>query len=150
MSEAKKTKFEGELKRLRGRVAELEENWKRAVADSRNLERRTKAERETVLRFGNALLLAKLLPVVDALEEAASVIKDSGVRLILKQLREVLRSEGVEEIEADGQKFDPRYHEAIEVVAGEKDQVVEIVAKGYRIGDRIIRPAKVRVGNSKP
>jgi len=146
MSEAKKTKFEGELKRLRGRVAELEENWKRAVADSRNLERRTKAERETVLRFGNALLLAKLLPVVDALEEAASVIKDSGVRLILKQLREVLRSEGVEEIEADGQKFDPRYHEAIEVVAGEKDQVVEIVAKGYRIGDRIIRPVKVKVG----
>ncbi len=152
MTETGKTKSHAsseELAKLKERAAELEENWKRAVADGRNLERRTRMEREAVSQFGNALLLAKLLPVVDALEEAAAIINDSGVLLILKQLREVLNSEGVKEIEAEGQKFDPNLHEAVEVTAGEKDQVIEVVAKGYIMGDRVIRPAKVKVGNSK-
>jgi len=146
MTEAKKTKSKNELQQLKKRVAELEENWKRAVADFRNLERRTNQERKVVAQLANALLIAKLLPVLDSLEEAAAAIKDSGVRLILKQLREVLESEGVEEIEAADRPFDPRYHEAVATVEGEKGRVVEVVAKGYRIGDRIIRPAKVKVG----
>lgn len=136
----------GELKK---RCQELENNWKRAAADYQNLEKRTAKENEEFRKFANAALILKILPVLDGLERAAPPQADEGVRLVLKRLLEVLAGEGVEEIEALGKDFDPHRHDCLEVVKGsEEGKVVEVLARGYKIGERIIRPARVRVAKN--
>lgn len=125
---------------------ELEEKYLRALADYQNLEKRVEREKETFVKFANAVLILKMLPVLDNLERASEHLKDQGIELVIKQFKEALSSEGVTEIEAAGQAFDPQLHEAVEKVSGEEDKVMEVVEKGYKLGEKVIRPAKVKVG----
>lgn len=125
---------------------ELEERLKRTMADYQNLERRIEEERKLLSKLSAMLLVEKLLPVLDNLENAQSHLKDEGLEMVIKQFKEILTQEGVEEIEAIGQQFNPNEHEAIETQAGENDNTVaRVVAKGYKIEDKVIRPAKVVV-----
>lgn len=125
---------------------ELENQLKRTLADYQNLERRIDEERRLLSKLSAALLIEKLLPVLDNIESAQKHLNDQGLELVIKQFKETLQSEGVEEIDAQGQEFDPRYHEAIEAEAGETDNMVaRVVAKGYKIEDKVLRPAKVVV-----
>lgn len=125
---------------------ELEERLKRTMADYQNLERRIEEERKLLSKLSAMLLVEKLLPVLDNLENAQTHLKDEGLEMVIKQFKEILTQEGVEEIEAIGQQFDPSKHEAIETQAGENDNTVaRVVAKGYKIEDKVIRPAKVVV-----
>jgi molecular chaperone GrpE len=132
--------------------------WQRTAADFTNYKRRVDDERETVLRFSNALLIGKLLSVLDdfdrALENVPPDIDDSwveGVRLVERKLRGVLEAEGVTPIEATGLPFDPNVHEAVvhEETADHPDnQVIGELQRGYRLHDRVLRPALVRVANN--
>lgn len=125
---------------------ELEERLKRTMADYQNLERRIEEERKLLSKLSAMLLVEKLLPVLDNLENAQSHLKDEGLEMVIKQFKEILNQEGVEEIEAIGQQFDPNKHEAVEAQTGENDNIVaRVVAKGYKIEDKVIRPAKVVV-----
>jgi len=95
------------------------------------------------------------LPVLDNLESAQSHLNDQGLAMVIKQFNDMLQSEGVEQVEAEGKQFDPNLHEAVEVVdpeqgrgvaEGEKDDsIVKVLAKGYKMNGRVIRPAKVIV-----
>src|SRR3989344_5834207 len=125
---------------------ELEERLKRTMADYQNLERRIEEERKLLSKLSAMLLVEKLLPVLDNLENAQSHLKDEGLEMVVKQFKEILAQEGVEEIEAIGQQFDPNEHEAVEVAEGpDEGRIARVIAKGYKIEDKVIRPAKVVV-----
>lgn len=126
--------------------SELENQLKRALADYQNLERRVSEERALLSQLSSALVVEKFLPVLDNLQSAQSHLNDEGLALVIKQFKEVLSSEGVEELEAEGREFDPHLHEAAEVVAGpDEGKIVKVLANGYKMNDRVIRPAKVVV-----
>lgn len=125
---------------------QLENQLKRALADYQNLERRVGEERTLLSQLSSALVIEKFLPVLDNLESAQSHLNDEGLALVIKQFKEVLTAEGVEELEAEGMEFDPNLHEAAEVTEGETDNlVVKVLANGYKMNDRVIRPTKVVV-----
>ena len=124
----------------------MEAELKRALADYRNLERRIDEERRMLSVLSSVLVVEKLLPVLDNLENAQKHLNDQGLEIVLKQFKDVLKAEGLEEIHAEGQSFDPNLHEATDVVEGKNDnRIVKINRKGYKINDKIIRPAQVTV-----
>jgi molecular chaperone GrpE len=132
-------------------------NWHRAEADFQNYKRRTEQEREELRRFGNVSVIINLLPVLDDFERAFASLDShlaglswfDGMLLIYRKLRQLLENAGVRPIETEGQAFDPRYHEAVAHVEGEEGKVVSEVQRGYKLHDRVLRPAMVVVGKGK-
>jgi molecular chaperone GrpE len=130
-------------------------SWQRAAADFQNYKRRVEEERSETARFASAALIINLLPLIDDLDRAlknvdthlAGLTWVDGIRLIHRKFQAVLEMSGVQEIEADGEDFDPSQHEAVSQAPGEENKVVAVVQKGYRLGDRVIRPAMVVVGD---
>src|SRR3972149_4591291 len=114
-------------------LKELENNWKRALADYKNLEKRVNEERGVFLAFANSMLLLRILPILDNLGMLVKHVDDAGLKMTIKDFKRVLAEEGVKEIDAQGEKFDAEKMEAIEKVEGEKDKVVEVLQKGYTI-----------------
>ena len=127
-------------------VKDLDNKWKRALADYQNLEKRLEREKREFVKFSNAALLDKLLAVLDDLERAELHLKDKGLKIALDQFRSVLRTEGIEEIKALGKKFDPNLMDCVEVVKGKKDRVIGVVRKGYLLNNKVLRPVRVKVG----
>lgn len=125
----------------------LEENWKRALADYQNLVKRIDADKKDFVKFATANIISKLLPSLDILELAASHSQDQGVKMAVKQFKDVLSCEGLQEISPKaGDLYDHEIHECLETLPGEPDNTIaEIVTKGYKINDYVIRPAKVKV-----
>lgn len=134
------------MKNLHQQVTDLEAKWKRAVADYRNLERRVNDQQRVVVKWANAILIEKLLAIMDDLGRANKQLQDKGLELVIERFRDVLKSEGVEPIEALGREFDPELMECLETVAGVKNQVVKVALTGYTLNGKVLRPAKVAVG----
>ena len=132
-------------------------NWQRAQADFINYRRRSEQEKEELSQFARSALILNLLPALDDLERAlASIPADiaqhswvEGIRLIGRKLRGILETEGLSAIQAVGEPFDPRVHEAIRQEKGEEGIVLEEAQKGYKFRDRVIRPSKVVVGSGE-
>ena len=134
---------------------ELNDRYKRVMAEFENYKKRSSKERENL--YGSILgdVVEAVLPVLDNLENASKVeTKDEnykqGVELVLKQFKDVLKSKGVEEIEAIGTTFDPELHEAVSSVQDESKESQEIVQeyrKGYKFGNKVIRHSMVVVAN---
>ena len=120
---------------------------KRVMADYDNFKKRVVKDQLEFAKFAGKELIIKLLPVLDDLERAEAHVKDAGLSLAIKHLREVLSAEGVSELELLGKTYDPTLAEATESVDGPKNQVVEVTKKDYKLNDRILRPAQVKVGN---
>lgn len=149
---------ERELEKARQQAEESTRSWQRSAADFANYRRRTEEERGVMAQFSNAVLITKLLAVLDDFDRAlASVPEDAhegwveGIQLVERKLRTVLESEGVTPIEAEGQPFDPNLHEAVvhqETTEYPDNYVMDEVQRGYRLGDRVLRPALVRVANN--
>jgi molecular chaperone GrpE len=133
-------------KQVESKLEDLENRLKRALADYANLEKRMVREKGDFVKLANAQLLDKMLSVLDDLERSEDHLENKGLSMACDQFREVLASEDVEEIKALGKKFDPETMDAAEIVPGPKNQVVEVVLKGYLLNDRVLRPAKVKVG----
>jgi len=150
--------LERELADARARGEEHLYNWQRSAADFANFKRRTDEERAIAGQFSNALLISKLLAVLDDFDRALESVPPEaddpwidGVKLVERKLRGVLESEGVTPIDAVGQPFDPNLHEAVahEDTADHPDNdVIGEVQRGYRLHDRVIRPSLVRVANN--
>ena len=152
---------EGDVESLKKALAEEQAraegylaSWQRAQADFANFKRRTEQERnETVIR-ANAVLVLNLLPVLDDLERALDNISEKlsrltwvdGIVLIYRKLKSTLEANGLSEIKALGETFDPNYHEAALYDEGEEGKVIEELQKGYMLHDRVLRPAMVKVG----
>jgi molecular chaperone GrpE len=133
-------------------------NWQRAAADYQNYKRRVEDERQETARLSNAAFVINLLPLLDDLERALTNVDANlagltwvdGIRLIHRKFQALLEMSGVQEIDADGAMFDPSRHEAVSQGPGEENKVIAVVQKGYKLGDRVIRPAMVVVGNGSP
>ena len=132
-------------------------NWHRAEADFQNYKRRAEQEREELRRYGNVSVIINLLPVLDDFERAFSSLDShlaglswfDGILLIYRKLRQLLENTGVTPIQTEGQAFDPRYHEAVAHVEGEEGKVISEVQRGYKLHDRVLRPAMVVVGKGR-
>lgn len=124
----------------------LEENWKRALADYHNLVKRVDADKKDFVTYSTANIIAKLLPTLDVLELAATHSQDQGVQMAVKQFQDVLAGEGLQEITPKmGDAYDHLLHECLETLPGGPDNTIaEIITKGYKINDYVIRPAKIK------
>lgn len=147
MAKAKPTIPNDELVKLQEQIAALDQNWKRALADYQNLVKRIESEKVEIMKLASLNIVNKLIPTLDVLELAALHSKDPGVGMAVKQFSQVLAAEGLTEIvPVAGDKFDPSLHECIETVVGEApDTIAEMLAKGYRLDNFTLRPAKVKV-----
>jgi molecular chaperone GrpE len=141
------------------KAAKAQEHWDRLVrvsADFDNYKKRAARERQDAVRFANATLLEKLVPILDNLEMALAAADPpqgagtdalkTGVSMIHSQLRAVLADAGLEEIDATGKPFDPNWHEAVaqqESATVPEGHVLQQIRKGYKLKDRLIRPASV-------
>ncbi|OGG21126.1 nucleotide exchange factor GrpE [Candidatus Gottesmanbacteria bacterium RIFCSPHIGHO2_02_FULL_40_13] len=130
------------------------ETWKnkylRILADYQNLEKRIKEARENEVKYASGKIILKILPVFDILEQVVKINNDQGLILALKQFSEVLTRENVQKIEVLGREFDPLTMECLEVVPGEKDNlVVQELRTGYKMYDKVIRTARVKVEKKK-
>ncbi len=133
------------------------ENWRRAEADFENYKKRVEQERAEAAKFGGMSLVMNILPVLDDLDRALKAIPDKlahlswteGIRLIHRKLQATLEAQGVCQIKAQGETFDPCVHEAVGQAAGEEGKVIEEAQKGYTLHGRVIRPACVIVGNGQ-
>ena len=129
------------------KITELEDQLKRAVADYRNLERRSFEERIEAVKFAGKNVIEALLPAFDTLFLAAKYTSDESVKLTLQRIVEILKENGIEKIVTENVQYNAETMEAVEVVGGDKDKVVEEVRPGFTINEKLIRPAHVKVGN---
>ncbi len=131
---------------IQEQLDEVTNNWKRALADYQNLEKRVQSEKEEIIKFANKDLILKILPVLDSLNKLAEHTNDEGTKLVLRQFHDILSKEEVQKIEVIGKDFNPEEMECIEVATGEENKVLKEVRPGYKMKDKIIRPAQVVVG----
>ena len=132
-------------------------NWQKAQADFINYKRRSEQEKEEISKFANAMLMFNLLPILDDLERAFASVPPhlaklswvDGIVLIERKLRTSLEAQGLSQIKALGEPFDPNLHEAAMHGKGKEGMVIEELQKGYKLHDRIIRPTMVVVGNGE-
>ncbi len=145
-----------ELEKARAQAAEYLDGWQRARAEFANLKKRVEAEREEIRYRSNEELLLKVLPVVDdferAFQELPPEMEDAawvnGITMIMNKLHKLLESENVAPLEAAGKPFDPQWHQAMmqEETKDYPDGIcIEEIQRGYRLGDRVLRPALVKV-----
>lgn len=150
-----------QIEDLRSRASKADENWERLLrttADLDNYKKRAAREREEAVKFANESLLKKLVPVLDNFDMALAAASQNqngavqslqtGVSMIFQQLRNMLLESGLEEIDATGKDFDPNWHEAIsqqETSDVPEGKVLQQMRKGYKLRDRLIRPASVVV-----
>jgi molecular chaperone GrpE len=154
--EARQRALEADLAAARDEARQNHERWLRERADLENVKRRVERERAETVKFGNERLLRDLLPVVDNLERAVIHAREggngaplvAGVELVLKSLLDVLDRHGVKRIETHGTQFDPTHHEAmaqVETIEHGPNAVVAEHQAGYRLNERLLRPALVSV-----
>jgi molecular chaperone GrpE len=150
-----------QLEELKQRAAKADEHWERllrSAADFENFKKRAAREKQDAIKFANENLLQKLIPVLDNFDMALSATQNAqggglqamqtGINMIHQQLKHALQEAGLEEVDATGKPFDPNLHEAVsqrEVADAPEGQVVQQLRKGYKLRDRLLRPANVVV-----
>lgn len=151
-----KAALQEELDKAKAQAAEYLDGWQRARAELSNAKKRLDRELAEARENANARLIMRLLPVLDDFDRAVQTLPPhlidltwvEGILLIQRKLNLILEAEGVKTIEAEGKPFDPIYHEAIGEEAGSdhpEGAVAAVVQKGYMLGERVLRPALVRV-----
>lgn len=153
--EENKAEVIDEKDKIKEEIDEMNNRYKRLLAEFENYKKRTQKDKEGLKDLLVSDIMTSILPVIDNLEKAVKVQTEDkayqdGVKMVLKQLQDVLLYNGVKEIETVGKKFDPELHEAVSHVTDEKhgeNVIIEEFRKGYRIGNRVIRHSMVIVAN---
>jgi molecular chaperone GrpE len=153
----------GEIEKLRAEVAEkdrelaeIKDKYLRLLADSENVRKRLRQQSEESVRLQRESLLREMLPMIDNLERAVAAARGGGngkpivegVEMVLRAMLDFLKAQGVTQVSAVGQPFDPQRHEAVDQVASAEhppNTVIREFHRGYQIGDRMLRPARVAV-----
>ncbi|HEX7469993.1 MAG TPA: nucleotide exchange factor GrpE [Verrucomicrobiae bacterium] len=149
-----------QIEDLKSRAAKADENWERLLrttADFENFKKRAAREKQDALKFANESLIQKLIPLLDNFDMALAAVQNgqtgaassslqSGINMILQQFKSALTEAGLEEVDATGKPFDPNLHEAVsqqETAEVPEGHVVQQLRKGYKLRDRLLRPASV-------
>ncbi len=152
---------EGEYKKLNEELTSYKDKYLRLFAEFDNARKRQERERLEFVKYANEELITQFLGILDDLErslEAAKVKHEDygaflqGVEMIMSRIQELLKKNNVRPIEALGKKFDPHCHEILMMAESDKDEddtVVEVFQKGYYLGDKVVRTAKVKVAKRK-
>jgi molecular chaperone GrpE len=157
-AQARRPTLEEQVAALAAERDEHLNDLKRVAAEFENYRKRVARDQESLVARAHERLVKELLPVLDDLERALEAARDSGtrsveegVRLVHRELAAALQREGLAEIDTNGQ-FDPHVHEALlsQPSDAEEGSVIEVVQKGYTLGDRVVRPARVVVAAPKP
>ena len=151
----KKAKKESELEKLKAELEQKNDILLRTAAEFDNYKKRTEREKSGVAEYARAGIIKQLLPILDNIDRAAGADKESpdyikGIELIVKQLEGLSDKLGIEEIAKQGDTFDPNLHEAVMHIEDEnlgESVIAEVLQKGYKTGDTIIRHAMVKVAN---
>src|ERR1051326_2900700 len=146
-----------QLQELKDRAAKADENWERLLrttADLDNFKKRAAREKQVATKYANESLLQKLVSVLDNFDMALAAAQNTksdgvqqlqaGINMIHQQLKKVLVEAGLEEVDASGKAFDPNLHEAVsqqETAEAPEGQIVQQLRKGYKLPDRLLRPA---------
>jgi molecular chaperone GrpE len=146
-----------ELETSKAKLAELTQISQQALADLQNFKKRSEEEKIKFVAFANATLITELLPILDSIDRATAHLPQEpavrewvdGIVNIFKKLTETLSTRGLEIIPTDSQAFDPNLHEAVMTENGPHDQIIKELEKGYRMGDKVLRRARVTVGNGQ-
>ncbi len=150
------TALRRELEEQKAQAAEYLDGWQRARAEFANYKKRIEKEQEDMIQFANGAFITKLMPVMDDFERAFQTLPPNlmgmtwleGIVLIQRKLQILFEQEGVAVIETEGQFFDPALHQAVtheETEEHEEGQIIGEVQKGYKMGDKVLRPSLVRV-----
>ena len=143
------SKLSEEIEKLKAQCEENKNKYLRALADYQNLEKQTVSWKEEFTLYASARVITRLLEIIDNLEKAQENLKDEGLKLIIDKLNKLLANEGLEVIAIEDKEYNPNLAEVVSVEPGEKDNIViKVLQKGYKIKDKVIRPAKVIVGKS--
>jgi molecular chaperone GrpE len=146
-----------ELRNLQRETMDYKDKYLRLLADAENARKRLHKEKQEITRYAIDSIITEFLHPIDSLENALKFAKDMsadvknwafGFQMILSQFKDVLTANGVTPIESVGAHFDPHKHEAVEMVESDQHEpgiIIEELMKGYKIGDRTIRPARVKV-----
>ncbi|HET9910772.1 MAG TPA: nucleotide exchange factor GrpE [Anaerolineales bacterium] len=142
-----------QLAEAESKTTEYKDSWLRSQAEFQNFRRRMERDSEMMHASMKGDIVKKVLPVLDDLERAlqnrsADDPWANGIELVARKFQNILESEGVKKIEARGKEFDPNFHEAIShepADGAQSGHVIGVVQNGYMIGERVIRPALVRV-----
>jgi len=139
---------------LEEEVDELEKSLKKVMADFDNYRKRTLREKKRIIERATENLMIDLLGILDDFERALNSDDEldlDGIEMIYKKFYKTLKDHGLEEFDAEGEEFDPKFHECVMSVDAEndddKDMVIEQFEKGYKLNSKVIRPAKVKVAN---
>jgi molecular chaperone GrpE len=151
--DAEREALQAQLAETESKASEYKDGWARSQAEFQNYKKRIERDNALIYASMKGDIIKKILPVLDDLERAlqnrpADDAWASGIELIARKLQNILESEGVKRIEAKGAAFDPNFHEAITHEPSdevESEHVIDIVQNGYMLGERVIRPALVRV-----
>ena len=153
--EKKKSKKNSELEALKAELEAKNDQLMRTAAEFDNYKKRTEREKASVAEFAKAGLIKQLLPILDNIDRASLADSDSaeyikGIEMIVKQFQAITANMNIEEIAKAGDQFDPNFHEAVMHVEDDtlgENVIAEVLQKGYKIGDTVIRPAMVAVAN---
>lgn len=153
--EKKKSKKDLEIENLKAELEAKSDLLLRTAAEFDNFKKRTEREKMTVAEFAKAGLIKQLLPILDNIDRASLVEKDTpdyikGIEMIVKQFEEIAGNLGITEVAKVGDTFNPEMHEAVMHIEDEalgENVIAEVLQKGYKIGDTVIRAAMVKVAN---
>ena len=142
-----------QLKEAEAKIVEYKDGWARSQAEFQNYRKRIERDNEMMYASMKGDIIKKVLPALDDLERAlanrpADDAWASGIELIARKMQNILEGEGLKRIDAKGKPFDPNFHEAISHEPNdevESEHVIDVVQNGYMLGERVIRPALVRV-----
>lgn len=158
-SKEKDISLEDQIIKLQEEVSNNLSGWKRAQADYQNLQKTSAKEKLDIIKYASFDIITKLIPLFDnfelALKYTPEELKDNqwvkGIEFILKQIQDLLIEQGVQIINPLGEDFDPYQHEAVETIQSEdennKNKVIEVMQVGYKLEDKLIRSARVKVSS---
>lgn len=140
---------EKQIQDLKLELTLVDGKYRRALADYQNLERQVREDQSRFARIAAQLFVEQMLVPFDHLMLAAKHLSDKGLDIVITQFKQLFEAQGLKEIVAEGQDFDPSKMEAVDTRAGADGKVIEVVQLGYELNGVVVRPAKVVVGKLK-
>ena len=141
-------KIKKKLKSCGKERAEYLAGWQRARADLINYKKEQEQKNSQLFKFASETTISEILPVLDSFEEAMKHSKDESISQLYNQLKNILKNQGLEEIKAINEKFNPEFHESVGEIKGKKAGIVaKEIQKGYKLNNKVIRPSKVKITN---
>lgn len=144
----KKTNLVPEILKMEGEIKDLEEKLARSLADYANMQKRQEEQRELFATLAITGFVTQILDVLDELYLAYQHLSDPGLKMAINRFESVLKNQGLIEIKAEGEVFNPEIMDCVQVVEGETDKVVEVRQRGYLLNGHCLRPTKVTVGKN--